>query len=112
MTILTAAILAALLALSHGIMKWISINIEGGFVLGVLKLWPQLGAALAIYFFIFLYYIHALRDMKLAALYPLYTGLSVIFVFGLGVFRYSETVTTTNVLGCAMIAVGVALVAS
>ena len=110
-TILTAAVLAGLLALSHGILKWVSLRLDDSLLVGVLRYWPQVGLAMSIYILVFLYYLYALKGIRLGALYPIYTGLSVVLVFALGALRFSEPVTGTNIFGCLLIAVGVAFVA-
>ena len=110
-TILTAAVLAGLLALSHGILKWVSLRLDDSLLAGLLRYWPQVGLAMSIYVLVFLYYLYALKGIRLGALYPIYTGLSVVLVFAIGAIRFSEPVTGANIFGCLLIAVGVAFVA-
>ena len=53
--------LAALLALSHGILKWVSVN-GGQTLAGMLgRYWYFVVLALAIYGFVFFYYLLALK---------------------------------------------------
>lgn len=106
----TAAALAALLALSHGILKWVAGHGHGSFTELLAAYWPQIGAAVLIYVAIFLWYLQALRTVNLSLLYPLYTGLSVLFVFALGAAVFSEPTSGARIAGCVLIVAGLALV--
>lgn len=108
---LNAVFLAVLLTASHGIMKWISSNAHSGIPRAALDHWLALGVALGIYVFLFAYYLYALRVFQLSVLYPVYTGLSVVLVFLLGVLYFGETITEAKIAGCILVVLGVVLVA-
>jgi len=109
-TLFNAAALAALLTLSHGIMKWVALRAKGSFVDLVLTYWLPLGFAIGIYVFLFLYYTHILRSTQLNMLYPLYGGLSILLVFAMGTWLFGESVTTLKIIGCCFIVAGVIMV--
>jgi small multidrug resistance pump len=102
--------LAALLALSHGILKWVSVN-GGQTLVGMLsRYWYFVVLALAIYGFVFFYYLLALKRFNLASLYSIYTGLAVLLVVLISLIFFEESLSKAQMLGCALIALGVALV--
>ena len=109
--ILHATTLSLLLALSHGILRWIAEQRSASYwtMLVEHRIWFTL--ALAIYGFVFLYYTNVLRTGRIALLYPTYTGLSVILVFLVGVFYFDESVSVAQGVGCLLIVLGVVLVA-
>ena len=109
-TIFNAAILAALLTLSHGIMKWVAIRAKGNFLDLLQAYWLPLGFAIGIYVFLFLYYTQVLRSTQLNLLYPLYGGLSILLVFIMGTWLFGESVTTLKIIGCLFIVAGVIMV--
>lgn len=109
--LLNAVFLAVLLTASHGIMKWIASNAHGGIARAALDHWLALSVALGVYVFLFAYYLYALRVFQISVLYPVYTGLSVVLVFLLGVMYFGETITGVKILGCILVVLGVVLVA-
>lgn len=105
-----ALFLAALLAVSHGLLKWVSVNGGETLVAMVSRYWLVLGAALAIYGFLFFYYLVALKQFDLAPLYSVYTGLGVLFVVLISLVVFGERLSGGQIAGCILIAAGVALV--
>jgi small multidrug resistance pump len=69
-------------------------------------------AALAVYGFIFFYYILVLRSSPVSILYPVYTGLSVLFVLLIGRLVFSEPLTSVQVLGAGFVLMGIVLMGS
>lgn len=111
MLIFNAVLLAGLLALSHAIMRTIGLrSSQKGLMDMLLSNWHLLLAALALYGFVFIYYTAALRYQKIALLYPLYTGLSVLLVVGAGVYYFDEGISSMQIAGCALMAVGIFLI--
>ena len=88
--IMQAGLLAGLLALSHGLLKWVSMQKAENYVKLLGEHWCIIGLALAIYAGIFFYYIFMLKSTPLSIIYPLYTGLSLLFVLLLGVLVFHE----------------------
>ena len=103
-------LLAALLALSHGILKWVAVNGGESLLETLGRHWLLVGLALAIYGFIFFYYLVVLQRFNLASLYSIYTGLAVLFVVVISVAFFQESLSRSQLLGCLFIATGVALV--
>ena len=66
-------------------------------------------AALALYGFIFFYYIVVLRSSPVSILYPVYTGLSVLFVLLAGRFYFSEPLSSVQIVGAGFVLMGIVL---
>lgn len=107
-----ALILATLLATSHAVLKWVSVQAHDNYVNMLLGQWKAVFLALALYGFIFFYYIVVLRSSPVSILYPVYTGLSVLFVLLVGRFVFSEPLSTAQVLGAGCILAGIVLMGS
>ncbi|MCD6388210.1 MAG: EamA family transporter [Desulfobulbaceae bacterium] len=107
--IVQAGLLACLLALSHGLLKWVAMQKAENYFKLLGAHWGILGLALAIYAGIFFYYIFMLKSTSLSIIYPLYTGLSLIFVMLLGVLVFHERLDLFQGLGSLFIVIGVAL---
>jgi len=105
-----ATLLALLLATSHGILKWVADQGEETLFETIIRHWFTILVALAIYGFIFLYYLVMLKAFELASLYGIYTGLAVVFVVLISVLFFKEQLDYWQIAGCALIAFGVALV--
>jgi len=109
-TLLTHAfLLALLLATSHAILKWVSVQAHDNYLQLLLTQWKGILLSLTMYGFIFFYYIVVLRSSPVSILYPVYTGLSVLFVLLVGRFAFSEPVSTAQVLGAGCILAGIVL---
>ncbi len=105
-----ALFLSLMLSFSHGLLKWISIQ-EGGSQIDVMfKFWWVLTTSIFIYVIIFFYYAYILRFASISILLPVYTGLSIIFVFIMGVWFFQEPWNWQHVAGCLLIIAGVFLV--
>ena len=104
-----ALILASLLASSHALLKWVSVQPNNGYMDMLLTQWKGIFAALALYGFIFFYYIVVLRSSPVSILYPVYTGLSVLFVLLAGRFVFSEPLTGLQILGAGFVLAGIVL---
>jgi len=68
--------------------------------------------ALTLYFAVFVVYTFALQQLSISFLFPVYTGLCVIFVFIAGVTLFQEPVTAKGIAGCLIIVLGVWLMSS
>jgi multidrug transporter EmrE-like cation transporter len=99
-----------MLAFSHGIMKWVALRAKGDFFDLIMNYWLPLGCAVSIYVFLFLYYTQLLRSTALNLLYPICTGLSIVFVFLIGSWFFGESVNTLKVFGCMAKVCGIFLV--
>jgi small multidrug resistance pump len=106
-----AALLAGVLALSHALMRTIGMrSSQKGLMDMLLSNWHLFLAALALYGFVFVYYTAALRHQKLALLYPLYTGLSVMLVLAAGVYHFGEGLSGPQIVGCLLMAAGIFMI--
>lgn len=106
-----AILLASVLALTHVLMRTIGIrSSQQGFLEMLFSNWHLFLLAVSLYGFVFVYYTAALRYQKLALLYPLYTGLSVILVFGAGIYYFSESISFIQIVGCAFLILGIVLI--
>ena len=104
-----AGILAVLLALSHGLLKWVAIQKAENYFRLLGDHWGIIGLALAVYAAIFFYYIFMLKSTSLSIIYPLYTGLSLLFVLLLGAFVFHERLDFFQAAGSLCILLGVVL---
>jgi multidrug transporter EmrE-like cation transporter len=107
--LLNALALAVVLSLSHALLKWVSQQPHAGFADLVARQWLPIGAALALYGGVFLWYLHALRVFDMAVLFPAYTGLTLVLVALAGVLLFGETLGARQLGGIALIAGGVFL---
>lgn len=107
-----ALVLATLLASSHGLLKWVSSQPHDNYIQMLLANWKAVFAALSVYGFIFFYYILVLRSSPVSILYPVYTGLSVLFVLLIGRLVFSEPLTSVQVFGAALVLAGIILMGS
>lgn len=107
-----ALILATLLASSHAMLKWASSQPHETYLAMLLGQWKAILAALALYGFIFFYYIVVLRSSPVSILYPVYTGLSVLFVLLAGRYVFSEPLSSVQVLGAGFVLAGIVLMGS
>ncbi len=105
-----ALFLAALLAFSHGLLKWAAAHGGDTLLETLLRYWYLVGSALALYGFVFFYYLVVLKHYDLGPLYGIYTGLAVLLVLAMSVLVFRETLQPVQVLGCVLIAAGVYLV--
>lgn len=105
-----AFILALLLSFSHGILKWISVQQGTTQIEAMFSYWWLLLLAISVYVAIFFYYAYILRFTAISVLHPAYTGLSIVFIFVLGVWAFSEPCNLSQVAGCVLIIVGIFLV--
>lgn len=108
--LLNALLLASLLTLSHGLLKWVSSHRHGSYLQSLAEYWWAVGLAISLYVFIFFYYIYVLRSIPIGYLYPVYTGLSIVFVFLMSAWYFGEPTSTSQLLGSALILAGVVLV--
>ena len=108
--ILNALILSLVLALSHAILKWVSIQAYDDYLQLLLGKWPYIFTSLALYGLVFFYYIFVLRSSPITALYPIYTGMSVLFVMLAGYLLFGESVAPYKIVGVFFILAGIILV--
>lgn len=92
-----ALALAILLASSHALLKWVSIQPHENYLDLLMRQWFVIMSSLAIYGLVFFYYILVLRSSPVSTLYPVYTGLSVLFVMLIGKFLFDEALTLWQV---------------
>jgi small multidrug resistance pump len=102
-----AAVLAFLLSVSHGILKYASSKKHGSFIDLISSQWHLIILALSMYGIVFLYYLFILRSNPISSLYPIYTGLSIFFVSFMGYFIFNEPISTQNIVGIVLIITGV-----
>ena len=100
--------LALALSISHVILRFAA---AGGQTLLEFPRVAYTAAALAIYVAIFAYYSVLLQRFPLSRLYPVYTALSILFVYAGGISLFKEGVTLRGALGTGLIVLGVAIVA-
>lgn len=110
--LLNAVLLASLLAFSHGLLKWVARRDVASYLDMVIRYWPFLFGSLAIYGFIFFYYVQVLRRHDIGILYGIYTGLSVVLVLMIGLYVFDEPLTRTQMFGCLLIVIGILLIGS
>ena len=103
------ALLALLLASSHGLLKWVSVQSHSNYLQLMLEQWRYVLISLMIYGLVFFYYILVLRSSPVSTLYPVYTGLSVLFVLLVGRFVFHEVVSVYQIAGAALILAGIVL---
>lgn len=104
-----AATLATLLATSHAVLKWVSVQAQDSYGQLLLTQWKGVLLALSLYGFIFFYYIVVLRSSPVSILYPVYTGLSVLLVLLVGHFVFSEPISQAQILGAGFVLIGIVL---
>lgn len=104
-----AMILALLLASSHGLLKWVSLQRHENYIELLFDQWKAIILSLTIYGVVFFYYILVLRSSPVSTLYPIYTGLSVLLVLLIGRVVFSEPVGGYQMLGAAFILTGIVL---
>ena len=102
-----AAVLAFLLSVSHGILKYASSKKHDSFIDLISSQWHLIILALSMYGIVFLYYLFILRSNPISSLYPIYTGLSIFFVSFMGYFIFNEPISTQNIIGIVLIITGV-----
>ncbi|MBQ13621.1 MAG: SMR family transporter [Gammaproteobacteria bacterium] len=107
--LLHAFLLAFLLASSHALLKWVSIQSHENYLELLLRQWFPITVALAVYGIVFFYYILVLRSSPVSILYPIYTGLSVLFVMIAGRILFNEILTSWQVFGAALVLAGIML---
>ena len=69
-------------------------------------------AAMLIYVAIFVYYSVLLQRFSLSRIYPIYSALSILFVYLSGTILFREEVTVRGAMGTLLIMVGGLVVAS
>lgn len=105
--IVHSVLLAATLALSHAVLKWVSIQENENYFQLLLTQWKYIILALSLYGLVFFYYIFVLRSSPISTLYPIYTGLSVLFVMLFGYLVFGEIMTLPRMLGALLILAGI-----
>lgn len=102
-----AFLLALTLSISHAVLKWVSIQQHADYMQLLIEQWKMIFLALFLYGLVFFYYVFVLRTSPISTLYPIYTGLSVLFVMLLGSFIFGESITSTKSVGAALILAGI-----
>lgn len=100
--------LAFVLALSHALLRHGATLQQGPIE------YPRVAytlAALLIYVALFLYYSQLLQRFALSRLYPVYTALSIVFVYAAGAIVFREPISLRGIVGTLIIIVGVFVVA-
>ena len=106
--IFNAVGLALVLAFSHALLR------HGAMLQQTPLEYPRVAytfAAMLIYVALFLYYSHLLQRFALSRLYPLYTALSIVFVYAAGGILFREPVSLRGLVGTCLIVAGVLVVA-
>ena len=102
-----ALILATLLSISHGVLKFASSKEHENFFDLLYTQWLWIALALGMYGVVFFYYVFVLRSSPISSLYPVYTGLSVFFVLLIGHWVFREPVSTQHLIGVGLIIAGI-----
>ncbi|HXU52319.1 MAG TPA: SMR family transporter [Casimicrobiaceae bacterium] len=105
--LINATGLALVLTTAHALLKWASQKPHATFVELLTSQGAVVGVALALYGGVFLWYLHALRRFELAELFPVYTGLTLVFVACTGVLLFGERLSMMQIGGIGFIAAGV-----
>ncbi|HEJ0181562.1 TPA: EamA family transporter [Citrobacter koseri] len=75
----------------------------------LLDFWPH-ASAVGFYFVGFVFYFLALSRMSLTVAYPIMVSSAILFVMFMGSIWFSEPITTTKIVGAAIIILGVFVV--
>jgi small multidrug resistance pump len=105
--VLNAVGLALTLAISHSMLRHAATLPQTPFE------FPRVAytlVALSIYVLLFLYYSQLLQRFALSRLYPLYTALSVVFVYVAGALVFREPISLRSLVGTCLIIAGVLVV--
>ena len=100
--------LAIVLALSHGLLRY-----GASLQQGVLE-YPRVAytlVAMLIYVGLFFYYGQLLQRFALSRLYPIYSALSIVFVYFAGALVFREDISLRGLIGTFLIIAGVLVVA-
>jgi small multidrug resistance pump len=108
--VLNAILLAVLLVLAHGLLKWVAQHPNETYVSLLLMYWPIILVSIGLYGVVFFYYAHLLKKMDITQLYPIYTGLSIVFLLLVGSVIFRESISLMQTVGCALIISGIFLV--
>jgi len=96
--------LAFILAISHALLRH-------GATLGQAPFaFPRIAytaAAMLIYVALFFYYSQLLQRFAMSRLYPIYSGLSILFVYVFGTLLFRESFSFRGLVGTTLIIVGV-----
>ncbi|HHA2249809.1 TPA: EamA family transporter [Enterobacter ludwigii] len=71
--------------------------------------WPH-ASAVGFYFVGFVFYFLALSRMSLTIAYPIMVSSAILFVMFMGAIWFAEPITTTKIVGAAIIILGVFVV--
>ena len=107
--VINAAGMAFVLALSHALLR------QGALLQQAPLQFPRVAytlAAMLIYVGIFFYYGQLLQRFALSRVYPLYSALSIAFVYAAGAIIFREPMSLRGLLGTSFIVIGVIVVAS
>jgi len=104
-----AFLLALTLAISHGVLKYVSIQQHADYMQLLTAQWKMILLALFLYGLVFFYYVFVLRSSPISSLYPIYTGLSVLFVMVLGYLAFGESISTLKAIGAALVLAGIVI---
>jgi len=105
-----SVLLAALLVLAHGLLKWVAQHPADNYFALLIAYWPIVAISIGLYGFVFFYYAHLLKRLDITQLYPAYTGLSIVFLMMVGAMVFGEKVSPVEIIGCIMIIGGIFLV--
>ena len=104
-----AFFLSTLLADTHTLLKWVAAQGQGGYLATLLQYWYFVALALVLYGFIFFYYIFVLKFTSISLLYPVYTGMSILFVLIASRFFFDEQLAGLQQCGAIFVIFGIAL---
>lgn len=104
-----ACALAAVLAVSHALLKWVSQQPHADFAELLWRQGAVIVVALFLYAGVFVWYLHALRSFDMAVLFPVYTGLTLVLVALAGVLLFGERLSGWQGAGIVLIVGGVFL---
>jgi small multidrug resistance pump len=108
--IVHALLLSILLASSHAILKWVSIQAHQDYSQLIYEQWKAVLLSLIIYGLVFFYYIVVLRSSPISLLYPVYTGMSVVMIMAMGRLYFDEPFGIYQYAGTMCILIGILLI--
>jgi small multidrug resistance pump len=109
--IIVSALLALLLTASNILLKIASSSNTNSIIEMYISNAGKIFIALSIYFSVFLAYPYVLRFFPVSIIFPIYTGLAMLFVMISGGVFFSEKIHLTQYIGALLLISGIVLIA-
>ena len=104
--IATSFFLAAILTLSHGLLK------SASTIPAFSQEWLcRVIISIILYGAVFIIYTFSLKFFEVSAIYPIYTAISIIGVYLLGVTYSNEIINAKKIIGMILLIISIALIA-